>query len=102
MNHFQRRHHFRDPKKFYIIATEGACTEAIYFEALRPPRDAMIQLKVLPTIKGRSHPKEVLARLKQYERESGCGQQDELWTVIDRDRWTEEDLNEVANVVYVK
>lgn len=57
MSRFQRRHRFRDPKKFFIIATEGECTEAIYFAALKPPRDAAIQLKVLPASKGKSHPR---------------------------------------------
>jgi hypothetical protein len=99
MSRFQRRHSFRDPKKFFIIATEGECTEQIYFDAVKPPRESAIQLRVLPTRKGRSHPKMVLARLQGYEREAGAGPTDELWLVVDRDSWTEVDLNAVADMV---
>lgn len=87
------------PKKFFIVATEGECTEAIYFEALRPPRDAAIQIKVLPTKKGKSDPKGVLARLKVYDREAGSGERDELWLVIDRDSWSEAALDEVVAAI---
>ena len=99
MGRFQRRHSFREPKKFFIIATEGECTERIYFNALKPPRDETIQLKVLPTKKGHSDPREVLARLKSYEREAGSGQRDELWLVVDYDSWTEAALDEVSTAV---
>jgi len=91
MSRFQRRHSFRDPKKFFIIATEGECTEEIHFTALKPPRNASIQLKVLPARKGKSAPKEVLARLRSYDRDAGSGQRDELWLVVDRDTWTASD-----------
>jgi len=99
MSRFQRRHNFRQPKKFFIIATEGECTEELYFKAFRPSRDAAIQLKVLPTRKGQSDPKSVLARLKSYVRETGSGASDEMWLVVDRDHWTEQDLDEVAESV---
>ncbi|HWQ90156.1 MAG TPA: RloB family protein [Clostridia bacterium] len=101
MSRFQRRHQFREPKKFFIIATEGECTEAIYFSALKPPRDAAIQLKILPTRKGKSSPKEVLARLKSYDREAGSGPNDELWLVVDRDSWSEADLDAVAAAISI-
>jgi hypothetical protein len=96
MSRFQRPHSFREPKKFFIIATEGECTEEIYFNAFKPGRDSKIQLKVLPTKQGHSNPKEVLARLHKYEREIGTGLSDELWVVIDRDNWEANDLNTVA------
>jgi len=99
MSRFQRRRGFRNLKKFFIIATEGECTEEIYFSALKPPRDAAIQLKVLPARKGKSHPKEVLTRLSRYDREAGSSAQDELWLVVDRDSWTEADLDAVAEAV---
>jgi hypothetical protein len=101
MSRFQRRHSFRDPKKFFIIATEGECTEEIYFTALKPPRNAAIQLRVLPTKKGKSAPKEVLARLRSYDRDAGSGSRDELWLVVDRDTWTKTDLDEVAAAIAV-
>jgi hypothetical protein len=99
MSRFQRRHNFREPKKFFIIATEGECTEEIYFNALRPSRDAAIQIRVLPTKKGKSDPKNVLKRLKSYVSDYGSGGRDELWLVIDFDSWTEADLNEVSKAM---
>jgi len=99
MSRYQRRHSFRDPKKFFIIATEGEWTEVIYFTALKPPREAAIQIKTLPTKSGHSDPKNVLVRLKKYDQDAGSGPQDELWLVVDRDSWTEADLNEVAAAV---
>ncbi len=78
MSRFQRRHSFRDPKRFFIIATEGECTEAIYFNVLKPPRNAAIQLRLLPAGKGKSTPKEVLARLRSYDRGNCSGLTDPL------------------------
>ncbi len=99
MSRFQRRHNFREPKKFFIIATEGKCTEEIYFNTLRPPRDAAVQIRALPTKNGKSDPKKVLARLKKHDREAGSGKRDELWLVVDRDSWTEMELNDVAAAI---
>jgi len=99
MSRFQRRHNFREPKKSFIIATEGERTEEIYFSALRPPRDAAVQIRVLPTKKGKSDPKKVLMRLKSYDYEAGSAKRDELWLVVDRDSWTEADLDEVSAAV---
>jgi hypothetical protein len=99
MSRFQRRHRFRNPKKFFIIATEGECTEQIYFRSMKTPRDAAIQIKVLPAKKGGTDPKNVLARLQAYEAEAEAGGSDELWLVVDRDSWVENDLKAVARAI---
>ena len=52
------------PKKFIVVATEGRKTERIYLDQFKPPRDSTVQLKVLPNTNDKTHPKEVLQRLK--------------------------------------
>ena len=82
-----------------VIATEGAQTEKQYFEFFEACR---VQVKVLPTpgegstTTGCSSPKWVLQRLRQYKKEFQIGLTDQLWLVIDTDRWTPHELSDVA------
>src|SRR5579862_9140742 len=84
------------PKKLIVVATEGEKTERIYLDQFKPPRDSSLQLKVLHNWNHKTHPKEVLKKLKAYSKTGNVGPEDELWLMIDRDGWKEEDLNEVA------
>ena len=81
----------------YVIACEGERTEKIYFEQFcREFR--RVQVVVLPT--GEDHksaPIHVLNRADEYVEELGVlGEDDKIWIVIDKDRWKEAQLNEVA------
>jgi len=91
-----RRAHFRNPKKFFIVATEGEKTEKLYLDEFKPSRDAVMQVKVLENKQHKTRPKECLERLKSYEAKYQLGPEDELWLMIDRDSWEEAELNEVA------
>src|SRR6266446_3098265 len=91
-----RRAGFLKPKKFFIVATEGAKTEKLYLEQFRPPREAVIQVKVLPNTTHKTRPQEVFTRLKLYASQTYLGPEDELWLLIDRDNWSEQELDEVA------
>lgn len=91
-----RRAHFRNPKKFFIVATEGEKTEKLYLDEFKPSRDAVLQVKVLENKQHKTRPKECLERLKSYEAKYQLGPEDELWLMIDRDSWEEAELNEVA------
>lgn len=98
-NRFERRIGFRPTKKLFLIASEGAETEPLYFEELKPlvaGRDAIIRVRLVKNPKHKSHPKEVLKRLKSAARNEKIKLGDELWLVIDRDAWDEADLNEVC------
>jgi len=97
MTRHRRRHGFREPKTFFVIATEGSRTEEIYFEALKPPRSSQIQIKILPSSGGDNDPLKVLKRLKAYASKNALTPQDELWLVVDRDRRQEEDLKKVSD-----
>ncbi len=80
----------------FVIATEGARTEKNYFEfdAFQSTR---IQLKVLAAGDGeRSSPEYVLARLKKFRDEYQLADGDELWLVLDVDRWGDAKLSQVC------
>lgn len=97
-NRFQRKHNVREPNKKYIIATEGECTEPIYFEKFREQnKQKNIFLTILPTKgDGHSSPEKVLERLKKFVKEKVFDKKrDECWLVIDYDAWGDIKLTEV-------
>ncbi len=86
--------HLRDTR-LIIIATEGERTEKQYFDIFAR-KSTRVQIKVLETEDGESAPKHVLRRLKQYRADYQLGKSDELWLVIDKDRWPDEQLSQIA------
>lgn len=94
---FLRRTGFRDAILF-VIATEGADTEQRYFaglkERLHSPR---IHIELISRIEpGQSSPEHVLRSLDEFAGEWNPRAGDELWLVIDRDRWQPRNLANVA------
>jgi hypothetical protein len=84
--------HRRDTR-LIIIAAEGRKTEKQYFAQFR---DTRIQVKVLPTGEdNQSSPKHVINRLVNYSEEYQIGKGDELWLMIDVDRW--KNLGEISH-----
>ncbi len=79
--------------KLIIIATEGSLTEKIYFESFRLTN---VQVRVLPSEDGRSSPQHVLGNAQDYKNTYQLGDGDELWLVIDVDRWPQPTLSDVA------
>lgn len=94
-----RRAHFRNPKKFFIVATEGEKTEKHYLDEFKPSRGSLLQVKVLENKQHKTKPTECLERLKGYEAKYQLGPEDELWLMIDRDSWEEAELKEVAKEI---
>lgn len=84
--------HYRDTK-LYIIATEGEKTEKQYFDIFR---NLKIQVRVIPTEGGLSAPEYVLERLEQFEEQYQIGNEDELWLMIDVDRWGDRKLSQIS------
>lgn len=78
-----RKVDFRDAKLF-IIATEGEKTEKQYFNIFENPR---IRVVVIPSEGGKSAPKYALERLDDIKNLYDFGEGDELWLMIDTDRW---------------
>ncbi|HMO03760.1 MAG TPA: RloB family protein [Kiritimatiellia bacterium] len=79
-----------------VIAMEGAVTEPTYFEAFWPPRESEVQIKLVNNPGHKSHPKEVLQRLKTCFTKSYDLKRDQGWMVIDRDAWPEQELREAC------
>jgi len=101
---FGRRSECRDAS-LIVIACEGRVTEPRYFEALASayaPSPSRIKIKILELPDGHSAPEHVLAALDQYRKAESLKRDDELWAVIDFDRWGEGKLSKVAAAVVQK
>jgi hypothetical protein len=91
---FQRRPPDLDYRKLFLIATEGAKTEPVYFNMFNSQKTT-VHVKLLPAKKHDSSPNRVLKRAQKHVKERGLRKDDEVWLVIDRDQWTDDQLNEV-------
>ena len=78
----------RGIRKLFIIVSEGTKTEKTYFEDLAADKRYNHPSVHVETIQSAdSSPDHVLARLTEFNNEYELGDNDELWLVIDRDRW---------------
>jgi len=90
---FFRETNTKPKEKIIVLAFEGNITEELYFSALKSSdefNDELIYLHLLtrPKEDTNSAPKKVFDRLKKEARdEYNFGKNDELWMIIDRDRW---------------
>ena len=84
--------------KLIVIAAEGFETENIYFEAVKTSlRASNVHVEVLHRDNdGESSPEHVYLRIKQFKAEYNIDEDDELWIVIDRDRWAPKMISAVA------
>ena len=72
----------RDPKRF-VVAVEGDKKEKRYLE---PLQRYGVWMKVLPP-EGHSSPQAVLQKLNEYRESEDWMPGDELWLMVDTDRW---------------
>jgi len=95
----ERREAFRDAR-LIVIASEGKDTERIYFKAFAKeytnPRVHVHILERSEDEQNSSSPEHVLKQLNDYKGHYELESDDELWLVVDRDRWTEAMLSRVA------
>ena len=95
----ERREAVRDAR-LIVIASEGKATERIYFKALAEeytnPRVHAHILERSEAEQNNSSPEHVLKQLNDYKEQYALEADDELWLVIDKDRWTEAMLSRVA------
>lgn len=87
---FQRPSGERRYRKLFVIAVEGDKTEPQYF-AIFNEALSVIHVKCLKS-KHDSAPPQVLKRMEDYLKEKGLRKSDEAWLVVDKDRWTDEQL----------
>lgn len=95
----ERQEAFRDVR-LIVIASEGKDTERIYFKALAHeyanPRVHVHILERSEEEQNCSSPEHVLRQLNNYKSQYDLETDDELWLVIDKDKWTEAMLSQVA------
>ncbi len=80
-------------KKMFVVASEGAKTEPQYFKMLNTV-SSVVHLKCLKN-KHNSSPEGVLRLMKGHIKSEGLKNTDEAWLVIDRDSWTEQQINQL-------
>ena len=97
----ERREAFRDAR-LIVIASEGKDSERIYFKALAKeyinPRVHVHILERSVDEQNSSSPEHVLKQLNDYKSQYELEADDELWLVVDKDRWTDGMLSRVATV----
>lgn len=76
---------FRDDRLF-IIASDDTYAPKQYFDMFELPR---IKVLVIPTEDGTSSAPHVLARLDEYVKANGVGENDEQWLLLDTDHYIE-------------
>ncbi len=86
---------FRD-SRLIIIATEGKLTEKQYFES-ECFHSHRVHVQILPTIDTKSAPIYVYRRLKEYIGEIELQFEDQIWLMVDVDRWTNKQLSYVCS-----
>lgn len=95
----ERHEAFRDAR-LIVIASEGKDTERIYFKDLANeytnPRVHVHILERNEDEQNNSSPEHVLKQLNEYKSRYELEADDELWLVVDKDRWTEAMLSRVA------
>lgn len=84
--------------RLVVIAAEGYETEIIYFEAVKARfRAPNVHVEILRREKdGESSPEHVYDQVRGFMNEYRLEDDDELWVVTDRDRWTAKMLSGVA------
>ena len=95
----ERLEAFRDAR-LIVIASEGKDTERIYFKASAKeytnPRVHVHILERSEDERNNSSPEHVLKQLNNYKNQYEMEADDELWLVVDKDRWTDAMLSRVA------
>lgn len=86
----------QDTRRYFVVASEGADTERIYFQGLqallieKDMLDRLIKIEFLERKtekeRAKSSHKLVLKQLDTYKKTYHLDNRDELWLVIDRDR----------------
>ncbi|MGM0653628.1 MAG: RloB family protein [Bacillota bacterium] len=92
--HFSRARGQRRYRKFLVVAVEGAKTEPQYFRTINKMQKE-VHIHCLSS-KNDSSPPQVFKKMEAYLSNNPLTRKtDEAWMVIDKDQWTEEQLNQL-------
>ena len=92
MKHFLRRTGNRPYKTLFILSTEGFVTEPEYFRQLETLLDGDAVHVEIVCDSHKSAPVHVLKRAKDAVRTFVLSDKDEVWCVIDKDKWPREQI----------
>lgn len=90
---FKRPQGERRYRKLFVIAVEGDKTEPQYF-AMFNSKESVMLVKCLKSHHN-SSPSHVLSRMEDYLKKEGLKPSDEAWLVVDKDQWTNDQLNQL-------
>ncbi|MCQ2053513.1 MAG: RloB family protein, partial [archaeon] len=83
--------------RLVVIAAEGRYTENIYFETIKNSQCAVnVHVEILKRDDNSSNPENVEQQLETFAKEFDLDKKDQLWLVIDKDKWLDKTLSEIA------
>lgn len=83
--------------RLVVIAAEGRCTENIYFESMKVSLCASdVHLEILHRDSNKSSPNHVYKQILNFIAEYNIENDDQLWIVVDKDKWKDKMLSLVA------
>ncbi|TCO90002.1 RloB-like protein [Bacteroides heparinolyticus] len=83
--------------RLVVIAAEGRNSENIYFEAMKTERCASdVHVEILHRDSNDSSPESVYKQIRGFIAEYNIEDDDQLWVVVDRDKWKNKMLSSVA------
>lgn len=83
----------RTYRKKFVVAAEGTKTEPQYFLIFNTLK-TMVSVKFLRD-RHKNAPPQVLKRMDDYLKKEGIKKTDEAWLVVDKDKWTDEQLSQL-------
>ena len=85
--------------RLVVIASEGRCTESIYFSAVKEKlRAPNVHVEILSRDTNESSPESVHSQIVDFMRQYNIEDDDERGLVIDRDRWHERMRSQIAQL----
>ena len=95
---FIRREEYKS-SRLVVIAAEGRCTENIYFISMKNNMCATsVHVKVLERNDDKSSPENVYNQIQGFKKEYDIADDDQLWVVIDKDKWNDKTLSLIAQL----
>lgn len=92
---FERREEYKS-SRLVVIAAEGRCTENIYFNSMKNTMCATsVHVEVLERNNDNSSPEHVYDQIMNFKKEYNIADDDQLWVVIDVDRW---DIGTISSI----
>lgn len=93
---FKRREGVKSAR-LVVIAAEGRNTENIYFESMKVSLCASdVHVEVLHRDSNESSPENVYEQIRKFMSEYNIEDDDQLWIVVDKDKWKDKMLSAVA------